>query len=228
MAKLHREANFTAMLIGLLIALVIGPVLLELDMYFSGISIQTVLAITLIVSIWSAIDSKLWFFGGIALALINGSVTLYTNFNPSFIADVIGLCTTFLFCALSIAFVISHLIEMQTGTFRLTQNHIVGAISIYLLLGICFGVLNILLELLLPGSYKGLDPVNDGRVGLDLIYFSFVTMTTLGYGDITPVGPLARAVAYIGSVVGQFYIAILVAGLVGAFISQQMSRRNEE
>ena len=222
MPKLLREGNFTAMLIGLLITLIIGPVLLELNVYLSGISIQTVLAITLIVSIWSAIDSKLWFYGGISLAITNGLVTAYSAFYPSLVAEVIGLSSTFLFCALSIAFVISQLIEAQ-NVFSISKNHVVGAISIYLLLGLGFGVLNMLLELILPGSYKGLDPDGTGSGGIDMIYFSFVSMTTLGYGDVVPIRPLAQAVAYIGAVVGQFYMAILVAGLVGAFISQKIS-----
>ena len=53
------------------------------------------------------------------------------------------------------------------------------------------------------------------------LYFSFVTMTTLGYGDIAPVSAIARVLAYMQAVFGQFYIAILVAGLVGAYISRR-------
>lgn len=227
MARLKREANFSAMLIGLLIALIIGPVLLEAGAYMAGITIQTVLAITLIVSIWSAIDSKGWFYAGITLAIINGSSTIYTFFIPSFTADVIGLTSTFLFCALSIAFVTHNLLEAH-GTLRITPNILIGAVSVYLLLGIGFAVLNMLLELLLPGSFKGLDTDGDGSTGLDMIYYSFVTMTTLGYGDVVPVRPLARATAYIGAVVGQFYIAVLVAGLVGAFITQRISERDDQ
>jgi hypothetical protein len=52
------------------------------------------------------------------------------------------------------------------------------------------------------------------------LYFSFVTLTTAGYGDIAPVNPLIRTLAYLEMVTGQFYLAILVAGLVGLFIGQ--------
>ena len=51
------------------------------------------------------------------------------------------------------------------------------------------------------------------------LYFSFVTMSTLGYGDITPVSAIARMLTYMQAVFGLFYIAILVAGLVGAYVS---------
>jgi len=55
------------------------------------------------------------------------------------------------------------------------------------------------------------------------LYFSFVTMTTLGYGDILPVSATARGLAYMQAIVGQFYIAVLVAGLVGAYVSTKSS-----
>ena len=57
-----------------------------------------------------------------------------------------------------------------------------------------------------------------------MIYYTFVTLTTLGYGDITPEGATARAVAYLTAIIGQFYIAILVGMLVGLFLSNQSKR----
>jgi uncharacterized membrane protein len=80
-----------------------------------------------------------------------------------------------------------------------------------------------LVDVVSPGSFAGLSP-QDGR-GWDSawLYFSFVTMTTLGYGDISPVTATARALAYSQAVFGQFYIAVLVAGLVGAYIARRQS-----
>ena len=57
----------------------------------------------------------------------------------------------------------------------------------------------------------------------DLFYFSYVTLTTLGYGDIGPVSPAARALAITEAIVGQLYLVVLVAGLVGMHLSP---RRN--
>jgi hypothetical protein len=81
----------------------------------------------------------------------------------------------------------------------------------------------VLVDHLLPGSFNGLQGTVESNHGGELIYYSFVTMTTLGYGDITPAGPLARALAYLGAVIGQFYVAILVGTAVGLFISQNKS-----
>jgi hypothetical protein len=55
-----------------------------------------------------------------------------------------------------------------------------------------------------------------------LSYFSFVTLATVGYGDVTPTTPLARTLAWVEAITGQFYLAILVAGLVGFKVAQAL------
>ena len=220
MAKLKHEANFSYLLIGLLITLVAGPLAIELDLQRPSVTVQVTFAVTLLVSVWSAIDSKAWFYVGIGLALVNALASAINHLHASRTAATVALTCTLAFCAFSIAFTAKHL--FRAGTYRIDRNRLVGAISVYLLLGIGFGVLNMLIELWSPGSFTGLKPGENSAVGIEMIYFSFVTLTTLGYGDVTPVRPMAQAVAYIGVIAGQFYIAVLVAGLVGTYISQQM------
>ncbi len=227
-ASMRRDANFYYMLAGLLITLIAGPIALELGIQRPGATMQTAFSVTLIVSIWSAIDSRPWFFTGIALAVITGLATIGSyGLEETPVTDAIGLSGMLAFCILSLSFVITRLFQ-RTKDALITPNRLVGALSVYLLLGIGFGVLNMLVEQFLPGSYRGLDIDMEGRVGIDLIYFSFVTMTTLGYGDLTPVRPLAQAVAYMGAIIGQFYIAVLVAGLVGAYVSQGLTAGKEQ
>ncbi len=90
----------------------------------------------------------------------------------------------------------------------------------YLLLGLFLGLTNMLIYIYMPGSFNGIDASEAATAGFTLIYYTFVTMTTLGYGDVTPTGPLARVVAYLAAIAGQFYIAILVAMLVSQYINQ--------
>ena len=103
----------------------------------------------------------------------------------------------------------------------ISANRIVGAIAVYLLLGVLWAVAYTLLEFYRPDSITGFDVSVDAHWDSEWLYFSFVTMTTLGYGDIAPVSAIARVLAYMQAVFGQFYIAILVAGLVSAYISQK-------
>ena len=77
----------------------------------------------------------------------------------------------------------------------------------------------LLVEQLQPGALNGLEH-QDWQDNLHTVfYFSYVTLTTLGYGDITPAAPVSRFLAYSEAIVGQFYLAILVASLIGARLS---------
>ena len=78
----------------------------------------------------------------------------------------------------------------------------------------------------LAGSFQGFEPRMGQGWDSDWLYFSFVTMSTLGYGDISPITPIARMLAYMQAVFGLFYIAILVAGLVGTYISNRQSDKS--
>jgi voltage-gated potassium channel Kch len=84
-----------------------------------------------------------------------------------------------------------------------------------LLIGITFGLAYLLIESLVPGSFK--DTVQPGKhfTPADFTFFSFVTLTTVGYGDIVPWGPHARSLAILESVLGIMYPAVLVSRLVG-------------
>jgi len=97
---------------------------------------------------------------------------------------------------------------------------ILGSINGYLLMGLIFSIFTIVVSWLYPDSYLSsvtniylVDKVNFHTY----IYYTFITMATVGYGDIVPMSAAARAVAVFISVSGQFYIAILVAFLVGKF-----------
>jgi voltage-gated potassium channel len=97
---------------------------------------------------------------------------------------------------------------------------ILDAVCGYLLLGIIWSVLYSAVEMVSPGSFRL--PVPEGtdiataRVDPGVLsYYSFITLATVGYGDVTPTTPLARSLAWTEAVAGQFYLAILVAGLVG-------------
>jgi voltage-gated potassium channel len=104
-----------------------------------------------------------------------------------------------------------------------------GAICGYLLLGIIWSLAYSALETARPGSFHASASAggNAAVAGLDFgtfNYFSFVTLVTLGYGDVTPVTPVARMLAWVEAITGQFYLAILVAGLVGLKISQALKK----
>lgn len=95
----------------------------------------------------------------------------------------------------------------------ITRDQIYAGICMYLMLGFAFGAVFYLVNILDPGSFF-MSNNPSGRETPDLMYFSFVTLATLGYGDITPVSNTARTLAVVEALVGMLYIAIFMARLV--------------
>lgn len=113
----------------------------------------------------------------------------------------------------------------------MTSDKIFAAICVYLLLGFVWTYAYALLDDVRPGSLA--DSTEIGRaddVGhvLQLRYFSFATLTTLGYGDILPRSSTARTMAVLEAVMGQIYLAVLVARLVGLHIVHSNSPRSRD
>ena len=102
---------------------------------------------------------------------------------------------------------------------QIDSNKIVGAICIYLLIGLIWALLYLFIAQSVPGAFNGLEQAEWYENFADGTYYSFVTLTTLGYGDISPVTPVARFLVYMEAIVGVFYMAILVASLIGMRVS---------
>jgi hypothetical protein len=115
---------------------------------------------------------------------------------------------------------IIHISRYIVTSQRVTLNALFAAVVVYLLLAFLFAQLYSIINTLLPGSFSF--PANEidfeGRVAdIAFNYYSFVTIATLGYGDIAPRSPFAQMLASIEAVIGQFYVAIVVAWLVSLF-----------
>jgi hypothetical protein len=108
----------------------------------------------------------------------------------------------------------------------LSPDSVFGAICGYLLVGMAWGVLDSMLDTAWPGSFEvggrlaGQVQAEHSRVPL-FTYYSFITLTTVGYGDVTLLSTPARTCAWLEALTGPFYLAVLVAGLVGALLSKK-------
>lgn len=110
-------------------------------------------------------------------------------------------------------------------TFRqgpVTFHRVQGGIAAYLLLGVIWAQAFGLVEMLRPGAFSGPADVIPGPRGW--VYLSFITLTTVGYGDIVPVHPAARSLAILEAVTGPLYVAILLARLVSLAVAPGASR----
>jgi hypothetical protein len=134
-----------------------------------------------------------------------------------------------LFLALTIAAILRAIFRQET----VSADAIYGAFCGYLLVGVAFSHVYCLLEAASPGAFEEKVDVTTRRQDYEhrhftLVYFSLITLTTVGYGDITPASEPARGFAVIEAILGQFYIAVLIAGLIGKMVSQPAPGRGPD
>ena len=219
-----KRVNFEYLLGGLLILILSFAISQEvgLEVGTRRLFMEPALCIMLLMGIWSlGIERKWLLVGGVILAA-SGIVTTTINFFldiPELLLVNIGIM--FVFTLASIWIASQHL--LHSGSIDL--NKIIGAICLYLLLGVNWALSYLFINFAIPQSFQGLSSIDIRTQLSEFVYYSFVTITTLGYGDLTPVRPLARTLAYLEAIVGQFYVAVLVAWLVGMYLSGQGQNR---
>lgn len=124
--------------------------------------------------------------------------------NYQLFREIVTLVSMALLCYILLAQVFRH------G--NMTSMRVQGAISVYLVIGLAWAHLYLLTNYLRPGSFQGSVPLTTSVA--EWYYYSFCTLTTLGYGDIIPVKPVARSLAIAEALFGQLYLAVLIARLI--------------
>lgn len=177
---------------------------------------------TLIGGLWSVADRRRTLVIGILLGvpcLLFGSTTLIQDHLFTF-HPVSSLFTIAFYIYINV-----HLINAVLRAPRVTSDIIAGAIAVYLLLGITWAGFYSAVDSFIPGSFDVTEPLdpNTALKRPDFIYFSFITISTLGYGDIIPVKPLARSVAFLEAMTGVIYIAVFVGRIVSLHTPMERS-----
>jgi len=210
-----QRTNFFYLLIALLILLIAIPLADNFNLAGAPLIRGLVFSCLLVIGVWSLRGGGRFFRVGMAFVIagvILNALAIKSH-SPFFQYGSILLLIGFLLVAITFT-----MKQIAIGT-DINANRIVGAVCVYLLLGVIWAMLYTLVNAVSPGSFAGFLPMEGLGWNSEWLYFSFVTMTTLGYGDLLPVSATARGLAYMQAIVGQFYIAVLVAGLVGAYVS---------
>jgi len=175
-------------------------------------------SLLLVLGLW-AVGRTAWWRGiGLAIALPALVFRWVAFVRPDGAIEIAAAVLSALFCLyVAVVFVSDVLREPEVGT-----EQIFGASCAYILIGLMWAFCYAAADMLQPGAFNGHDAASSGFS--DFIYFSFITLTTLGYGDMTPASPMARMLAVLEGIIGQLYIAILIARLVGAHSPPQRSR----
>jgi hypothetical protein len=102
---------------------------------------------------------------------------------------------------------------------RITVGTLLSAVSVYLLVGVTFGLGYVAIYLYEPSAFSGVSPAGSSAETAELVYYSLGTLSTSAFGDILPTHPMTRLLANIEAVSGQLYMAVLVAILITGYAS---------
>jgi hypothetical protein len=216
----HSSNRFLYLLIALVAFITVVPILEELG--YGGMIFTILVSTLLLLAVYAVSERRGQFILALSLACPAFVLRWINDFWEGpwlvFGAQVF----TVLFLLLVAMLIVSHVLKAE----KVSGEKIFGALSVYLLLGVIWAFLYLVVDFLVPGSFRnGQDGV---LTGAEMVYYSFVTLTTLGYGDIVPVAPSVRALATLEAITGQLYLTVLVARLVGLHITHSSQRRSED
>lgn len=212
MGRFNQQNNFIYLVSALLVLLFVTPLVPIMPSGFSYWILKLVTAGTIVVTYLSLNFGPVWRrlnLSLLAILLVSSLLRSVSDWQSPALFD---LAFTLIFF-LAVALAAGSRVLLQGAV---DANKIVGAIAVYLLLGLVWSTAYLILLEISPTAFVGMEHMAWEENFSRSTYFSYVTLTTLGYGDISPAEPLSRVLVYLEAMVGTFYMAIVIASLIGA------------
>jgi len=217
MKPVSEKNNFLYLTVGIVLLLFVGAISDQFEGVVGHQLVQAFSVINVLIGIYGFKTPHMWFHTPIGIVV---SVVVVVVFGVGLeLLQLYYSHLVILFCFYLWAIWLAGKQVLITAS-SVDVNRIVGAICIYLLMGLIWTLMYLFIAQAIPGAFNGVEQLVWYDNFADVAYYSFVTLTTLGYGDISPVAPIARFLVYMEAVVGVFYMAILVASLIGAGINE--------
>ena len=217
MGRFNQENNFLYLTASLLVLLFVSPLVGNMPQNFAYWIFKAIPAATILVSYLSLNFGPLWrrFNGALlALFLLSGLLGELFDENIFALADLMIMLVFFL----AVAYSASERVLLHG---EVDGNKIIGAVAIYLLLGLIWALLYLLALEFSPTAFNGIEYRHWQDNFSTATYFSYVTLTTLGYGDISPAEPFSRVLVFLEAMAGTFYMDVVIASLISSLVNKR-------
>jgi len=218
-----RRFSTVQLLVALVLLLVAAPFVEELE--GGGLILSVLFSLVLLAAVVAVADRKRTLVIALVLAVPALTARWLNNFQPHLVHP-----SVFLVCALLLlAYVIGHLLHFILRAPVVTVEVLCASIAAYLMLGLMWTVAYWFVDQVTPGGAFSFNTVRGSHSmnGFTGFYFSFITLSTVGYGDITPVSQAARWLAAMEAMTGLLYVAVLIARLVSLYSSSKPDNSKE-
>lgn len=224
MKQITQKNNFVYLFFSLLIFLFSAAIMSE----FSGSTGQDIFSIVtvlmLLLSIKSLKTEKTWIWSVYILVVSFVILTISGKMFDHQLNVYLSLLILLMFFIGSFSSAAKQVLFVGD----IDGNKIIGSLSLYILLGLIWAVIYLLLLVMDPTAFSGIETTNWQQSFSRVAYYSFVTLTTLGYGDILPTNHVAEFFVYLEAIIGVFYIAIIVSSLISLRLSALENARKKK
>lgn len=204
------DNRFLLLLMSLVLFIFVVPYLMNVK--YGAFILTTLTLLVLMSVVFTTLDNRIWFAISCVMALAILSMYFTRQLNEAPWNVMIYLCLTIAFYFFAVVTIFTDIVRAK----RMGREMLFAGLAVYLLLGIAYASAYQLVEIIYPGSF-----IYDNGLQLsqkidfyDFKYFSFTTLTTVGFGDIIPVTPYAKSVVVLEEITGVLYLAAIVARLV--------------
>jgi len=224
--RLRFKYSFHNLLLWLLLYLVLAPFLRHLP--GTRIILSMFITVVLFSAVYTIEQHQRLFRVAVCLLALSLSLLWLDLLNILPLSGILDTAVIMVYIGIVLYAFMRHVFKARVVDTRL----ICAALCLYLFLGTFWGYLYEMIYLLEPGSFSGdllnIDKDDPLMLRQHFQYFSFVTLTTLGYGDITPKAAGPASLCAVEAIMGQFFMTVLIARLVGIQVSQQFSKEGKE
>lgn len=214
-SRLKWWQNPFTQLVAQVLVLILQPILLLME---SASLLSVILVLVLLCAAIGNWSKKYTVFKIMACAICLGLGIAYYVFTYSIALKIAYIVTCCIVLAIALFMQINNIIHQKF----ITKNSLISCINTYILAGYLGASLAWLVEVIKPGAFYINHPVVTHQLH-DFVYFSFVTLATLGYGDIIPVSEVAKITAVFISLFGQLYVTIFIAIILGKYLQQKIN-----